>query len=287
MSRPRISAPIQKRARLHFLLTGLSCLAVALSISCSRKVSSQPDLSTASIVLKRTACYGTCPVYTVTLHGNRLIEYVGEKNVDIPGPRSKVVSSEGLRDVIRMSDDIRFWSLKDSYYEGCTDQPTAIITISFKGKSKEISNNFGGCLRQTAGPQVDLAKLAQEIDRASGAEEWIHCDNACLKKLIQSGLDVNVGAPDGTSLLILAVGGRDPERVGLLLDAGANVNVLDPHFGTTSLMNATIENNVDIVRELLAHGANVNAREKKRGFTALQMAGGKEVRKLLIEAKHN
>ena len=135
-----------------------------------------------------------------------------------------------------------------------------------------MSNYFGGCEGAKSGPQVDLAKLAEQIDAAAGARRWVTCDFACMKGLIQSGLDVNAQAPDGDTPLLIAVGQRDLGKTRLLLDAGAQVNAADGQ-GYTALMLAAMADKLEIVQELLARGADVNAKDKK-GFTVLEMSGG-------------
>jgi len=188
-----------------------------------------------------------------------------------------------VKNLLRDFDEIHFFELKDKYVEGCTDMPTAIISVSVQGKTKEVSNHFGGCEGAKAGPQVDLAKLAEEIDKAAGADRWIKCDFDCMKGLVQNGLNVNAQAPDGDTPLSIAVQERDLRKTRLLLDAGARINAAGGQ-GYTPLTWAAIEDDFEIVQELLARRADVNAKDKK-GFTVLDMAGGKKVRQVLARAK--
>jgi len=235
------------------------------------------------VTLKRTACYGTCPVYSVAIHGNGLVEYLGEFRVDIPGPQTARISPERVKDLLKDFEEIHFFDLKEKYFEPCTDMPTAIISISVDGRNKEVSNYYGGCERAKTGPQVDLAKLAEEIDNAAGTGRWIKCDFDCMKGLVQNGLNVNAQAPDGDTSLLITVRQRDLGKTRLLLDAGAQVNRADTQ-GYTPLMWAAIEDDLEIVEALLARGADVKAKDKK-GFTVLDMAGGKKVREVLTRAK--
>jgi Domain of unknown function (DUF6438) len=54
------------------------------------------DLRSVSVTLKRTACFGTCPVYTVAVHGSGLVEYLGEFHVAMPGAQAGRVTAHGL-----------------------------------------------------------------------------------------------------------------------------------------------------------------------------------------------
>jgi hypothetical protein len=261
-------------------LTPLLALAL-LGAGCQR-VSQSRELGSFSITLERTACYGFCPVYTVTIHGDGRVEYSGERYIDIPGSQKARIQPENLQGLLKTIDRIHFFALQEKYFEGCTDQPTAIISLHLDGKSKQVSNYYGGCERQTSGPQVDLASLADEIDALAGTRHWIQCDDDCTKTLIQTGFTINAQTKIGETALFLAVQKGALGKVQLLLAAGAAVDLADAQ-GTTPLMEAVIRGHADVARELLAKGADVNAKDKK-GFTALAMTGDSGLRKLLIKA---
>jgi hypothetical protein len=258
-------------------------LAVLLALGC-HGVGHPKDLrSVVSVTLRRTACYGTCPVYAVTIHGSGFVEYLGEIHVDIPGGQTGRIPPEKLIDLLRDFECIHFFDLQDKYSESCTDQPTTIISILVDGKTKEVSNYFGGCEGAKSGPQADLAKLAEQIDKVAGTGRWVKCDFDCVEGLIQTGFNVNAQAPDGDTPLLIAVQQRDLRKVRLLLDAGARVNAADGQ-GYSALMYAAMADKLEIVQELLARGADVNAKNKK-GFTVLEMAGGQRVRQILTQAR--
>jgi len=158
-----------------------------------------------------------------------------------------------------------------------------IISILVDGKTKQVSNYFGGCEGAKSGPQVDLDNLAKQIDSTAGTSRWVKCDFDCMEGLIKTGLNVNAQAPDGDTPLLIAVQQRDLRKTRLLLDAGAQANAADSR-GLTALMLAASADRIEIVQELLARSADVNAKDKK-GFTVLDMAGGQRVRQVLTEAK--
>ena len=256
-------------------------LGVLLAVGC-HSIAHPRNLRSVSVTLKRTACEGTCPVYTVSIQGSGLVEYLGEWHVDVPGPQTGRIPPGRVKDLLKAFEDIHFFDLQDQYFETCTDQPTAIISIAVDGKSKQVSNYFGGCEDAKSGPQVDLAKLAERIDSVAGTPRWAKCDFDCMTGLIQAGLNVNAQAPDGDTPLLIAVQQRDLRKMRLLIDAGAQVNAADAR-GYTALMYAAMADKLEIARELLARGADINAKDKK-GFTVLEMAGGRNVRQVLIRA---
>ena len=104
-----------------------------------------------------------------------------------------------------------------------------------------------------------------------------------LQEAIISGANVNAAALGGTTALMLAAGEGNLEAVNLLLKAKADVNRCDED-GSTALMYAL--NNPNIVEVLLKAGADINIKDED-GCTALDLArngGNNEVIKLLEAA---
>jgi len=149
-----------------------------LTIACQHPIRVQ-NWEALSVVLERTACLGTCPVYTVEIHGGGLVEYFGTYNVDARGSRSTRIDRNRVRNLVQAFNSINFLGLRNRYAEGCTDMPTAIISITFDGKTKRVSNYYGGCENKASGAQVDLDRLAHEIDATAGTTRWIKCGVGC------------------------------------------------------------------------------------------------------------
>jgi ankyrin repeat protein len=88
-------------------------------------------------------------------------------------------------------------------------------------------------------------------------------------------------------VLYKAAGAGDSAQVSALLDSGTDVNARTGS-GSYALNNAAVENNIDVIKILLAHGANPNV-QNSQGDTPLicatKYAGGKAATvKLLVEA---
>jgi ankyrin repeat protein len=144
-------------------------------------------------------------------------------------------------------------------------------------------------------------------------------NQAAIRRLVDSGADVNAPQRDGTTALHWAAHWDDREVAALLIQAGARVNAAtdegitpqllaainpnssmldlllragaDPNMasvvGETPLMTAAQTGNIGAVKLLLAHGAAVDGREKSAGQTVLMRAVAANqpaIAKLLIAA---
>lgn len=82
-------------------------------------------------------------------------------------------------------------------------------------------------------------------------------DKTAVRALLQAGGNVNALQPDGATALHWAVHWDDAETTDLLLRAGANVNARN-EYGATPLSLACTNGNAGMVEKLLAAGANPN-----------------------------
>jgi len=127
------------------------------------------DINNVVITLERTACYGTCPVYNLTIHGNGTVVYEGKRFVNITGIRTITISDGEVRQLISEFETIDYFSLNDNYTQKiATDMPSATTSISVNGKTKTISHYHG----DTSAPTV-LILLEDKIDEIVNSSQWI------------------------------------------------------------------------------------------------------------------
>jgi len=130
-----------------------------------------------SITLERTACFGTCPVYKLTIASDGTVTFQGERSTKTNGT---AVGHINVADFRRLKDDfaqINYFSLPDAYLPGTkecprnvTDMPSANTSIRLNEKFKRVSH-YLGC--GDAGALSRLTALENKIDEVAGTEKWI------------------------------------------------------------------------------------------------------------------
>jgi hypothetical protein len=121
------------------------------------------------ITLERTACYGFCPIYTLTIHGDGTVIYEGEDFVETVGKAETIISKEKVEQLISEFDKVGYDSLKDSYTERTiTDAPSVITSITRNGKTKTVEHYHG----DFNAPEK-LTELEDKIDEIVNSEQWI------------------------------------------------------------------------------------------------------------------
>ncbi len=134
---------------------------------------SDADLKTVIIRLERTACYGTCPAYSVTIHGDGRVEYNGKGRVKEMGTREARIETDKIRALASVFAKMKFWGLAEDYSAAkckgrvCTDMATAIIELSIRGATHRV-NHYYGC----GSAPKSLFDLESVIDKSANSEQW-------------------------------------------------------------------------------------------------------------------
>jgi hypothetical protein len=125
------------------------------------------------ITLERTPCFGTCPVYTLTIHRSGQVEFQGKDHVRQKGSETGRISTEDFARLVRKIDEIKFFDLKDRY-DGknpdgsgvtVTDLPTRKTSVTRGNRTKTVENYFRG--------PKGLKELEDLIDEVTKAADWV------------------------------------------------------------------------------------------------------------------
>jgi hypothetical protein len=168
----------QRLLMAGFLIVGLPLLVIRLSEG--QTADKPPDLSslsdadlkTLTIQLERTACYGTCPAYSVTIHGDGRVEYNGKSRVKETGAREGQIKVDTVRELVSEFAKVKFWGF-DEDYSGkkckgeCTDMPTAVTELRIKGVTHRVKHYYG-----CGGVPKSLYTLESTIDKSANSEQW-------------------------------------------------------------------------------------------------------------------
>ncbi len=152
---------------MRFWLSILFTISVLSCYSCRTSKSSfnasSVDAAPVIISMKKTACYGTCPVYEIQIYGDLTVTLKGERNIDRIGNFKSVIKKESLDRLVDRFREADFFSFEDEYTGNYTDLPTTYLFFSDQGKTKKIMDYYGApsSLREL---EEQVALLLQELD---------------------------------------------------------------------------------------------------------------------------
>jgi len=118
-----------------------------------------------SISLRRTGCYGTCPVYSVELRSDGTADYLGEMFVEWQGLRLGRIGREEFERLASVIVRLGFFEMRARYTTSVTDAGTDITTVVRDGVTKSVSDYAD------SGPG-ELWAIAELIDSTVAEVEW-------------------------------------------------------------------------------------------------------------------
>jgi hypothetical protein len=131
------------------------------------------DLRTVIIRLDRGACFGSCPIYTLTISGNGDVVFEGEKFVKAIGRQSGHLPEKSIRRLLAAFEAADFLSIGDTLSgKKCacafwTDFPTVVTELRV-GEVTHRVERYAGC-----GCHADvLVALENQIDEIAGVSKW-------------------------------------------------------------------------------------------------------------------
>ncbi|WP_423142061.1 DUF6438 domain-containing protein [Parablastomonas sp. CN1-191] len=202
-----------------------------------------------SITLERTACYGTCPNYRVTIDGTGAVVFETPESL-FPGTDSQVHAAfNGLsvlwpgqhRDTVDPASvaalvtrfrDAQFMGLQDTYRAGVTDNPTYSLTLRVGGTTKQVIDYAG----PSVGMPDSVRQLEDAVDELAQTRRWISGDAATIASLKAEHFDFRTPAAAQLVGAAIALRPASDETVGVTtlirqaIDAGLNLEqpVPDP-----------------------------------------------------------
>jgi TonB family protein len=125
-----------------FLLIGVSVFAQPSPLQGAQTLA---DSAISEITVGRQGCFGSCPVYTLTLRKGSRSEYVGNSTVGnkIFGGSghysAEPVSAETFDRLSKAVTDFDFFNLADQYGPGAEDIEEVIVTVKAPRRSKSVT----------------------------------------------------------------------------------------------------------------------------------------------------
>jgi hypothetical protein len=141
----------------------IALIVMSLTVPCGAY-----DPQSVVIRLERGPCYGTCPVYGVTLYGDGTVRYDGKDHVRVRGSQTAVIAPDAVRSLVEEIERSGFFSLNDAYTQvSITDAPSAVLYVGTDGKKKQVKHYLG----DFKAPKI-LQVLENRVDELAGTGRW-------------------------------------------------------------------------------------------------------------------
>jgi Domain of unknown function (DUF6438) len=237
-----------------------------------------------SIKLSRSGCYGTCPSYSVEIHGDGEIEFHGGRYVSIPGDHQARITPEAATQLLERFRSAEFFEFKDTYRALVTDNPTYRLELTIGAKRKVITDYVGAWV----GMPALVSELEDAVDDSATTDQWVSAGPGTLAAMKEAGIASN--SDRAGEILVHAVQEGKWGAVRSLLVAGAPVGISDADHPRWSLLSAASfvrdRESQHAVFEALLENAEVRADKTGMQYALARVVGdgNVEVPRQLIAA---
>ena len=265
--------------------SGISLVPLETSPKAVAKPVLRPE-SQIKVSLQRTACYGSCPAYTVTVSGQGVV-YEGDRFNAVGGTHHAPPLEQGaLRALAQRMLDAGWFGMEDKYRANWTDNPTQTVILTVDGQTKKVIDYVG----IEAGMPDAVRDIEYEIDRIAGSGRWVRAESGLASLLHAEGFDF--GSFAAQSALRTAASHGDVPSVRELLEAGVpRERVAKPAespawgrrwSGFDGLLTAAARQ-PDVLRVMMDAGVgSQDAVDKNVALVAAVSAGNAEAARLLL-----
>lgn len=208
------------------------------------------DWNSLRITLSRGGCFGTCPNYSVEIHGNGVVLFEGREFVAAPGKHRGTISPNAMRVLHDAFRKAQFFWLFDEYSAPVSDNPTYELVISFDGRRKAVSDYAG----LAVGMPKETHALEERTDVVAGTEKWVHGNGETLAALKAEGWNFRRPERRNLRLLRFAADNENAALVAQLLAEGWDVR---NEAGASAVLCAIRSHDIELLRNLLARNAPV------------------------------
>jgi hypothetical protein len=155
-------------------------LALLLGLAaCGRSPAPEPQANPAAagghLSLERRPCFGTCPVYTLTLERSGAVVFQGRRFVADTGTHTASIAAARADSLFRALDAAGWFAFADRYTMGepgcqhfATDLPSVITEVRMDGRVKRVEHDYG-CSDAPAA----LEELERRIDEVTEVGKWV------------------------------------------------------------------------------------------------------------------
>jgi ankyrin repeat protein len=235
------------------------------------------NLNTLRMSLSRTACFGSCPAYSVEIRGSGDVTYRGGTGTLITGEHHATISPHAITHLLQAFRDTDYFSLNDEYTQFVTDTPTYMTSIEFDGHKKSVKDHVGAGVGM---PDV-VTELEDKIDELAGTDKWLHENTETWQSLITEQWNFRSDSESNRTLSASVVERGSTELIQQFIAAGAPTLAMNKN-GASPIVNAAEKGDLDLVRRMLGKQAQPSSQLLFRSLRAAAHSGNVDLMEFLI-----
>ncbi len=128
--------------KLHFLILAASAF-IFLAATCRPLTTKDLDKLDPRIEMFKGPCFGSCPVYKLTIYEGGVVSYEGQQFTNRIGLHTKLLDQATYRSLIKDFEESNFWNFQNAYKAQIPDLATVTISYHDGEQSKSVKGKDG------------------------------------------------------------------------------------------------------------------------------------------------
>lgn len=125
--------------KLHIKISTAFCLIILFLMSCKNKPINSNQQAEEIFSLNTTSCMGPCPVFELSIYGDKTLFFKGEENTSLKGEHKKTLTDEQFEALLGIIESADWANLDDTYKSNMLDLPTQNFSYNRNGLKKKVS----------------------------------------------------------------------------------------------------------------------------------------------------
>lgn len=182
---------------------------ILLAATCRPLSTKDLDKLEPRIEMFKGPCFGSCPVYKLTIYEGGIAAYEGRQYTNRIGLHTKLLDQNKYRDLINAFEESDMWGFQNIYKAEIPDLPTISITYHKDGQSKSVKGKDGRPERI-----LQLEEMLTQVAEGGGWERQSSQGDANLPdNVIADELIVNLSPEVDPSVWIIQYREQDLQIV--------------------------------------------------------------------------
>ncbi len=182
---------------------------ILLAATCRPLSTKDLDKLEPRIEMFKGPCFGSCPVYKLTIYEGGIAAYDGRQYTNRIGLHTKLLDQNKYRDLINAFEESDMWGFQNIYKAEIPDLPTISITYHKDGQSKSVKGKDGRPERI-----LQLEEMLSQVAESGGWERQSSGGDANLPdNVIADELLVNLSPEVDPSVWIIQYREQDLQIV--------------------------------------------------------------------------
>jgi hypothetical protein len=124
------------------------------------------------LILERGPCFGTCPIYRISLRSDGTAKYTGWSNVERVGVYTGSIAPDAFMRLAQEVEASGFWEFQESYLQPVNDLPVVRTTARREDAKRKVIRDHGAVgVPAVQGPE-ELLRIQAAIDRVAAEVSW-------------------------------------------------------------------------------------------------------------------